>query len=98
MGYVGMGNFLLRQIDILIAIWDGEAAKPGGTGAVVMTAVEEKIPVVWISMDPDRVPSMLERFEPEGNPIVSSADVEAVRSKRRWHAFSEHRRRLIELS
>jgi hypothetical protein len=54
-GYVAMGGFLLRQIDVLIAIWDGEPpAKPGGTGAVVTTAVREEIPVIWILSTPER--------------------------------------------
>ena len=31
--YADAGGYLLRQVDMLIAVWDGRPPKPGGTGA-----------------------------------------------------------------
>ena len=59
-GYVASGGFMLRQIDVLVAVWDGQEPKPGGTGAIAQEACEGSIPVIWIATDetpdcPDRV-------------------------------------------
>lgn len=48
--YARAGEILVRQSDLLIAIWDGQAAAgPGGTGAVVRAALDRNVPVLWIS-------------------------------------------------
>ena len=70
-GYLAAGRAMLRQIDILLAVWDGEDPKPGGTGAIVKEACEGGISVVWLSTDSDREPVRIERFE-GGTPIVSA--------------------------
>jgi hypothetical protein len=50
MPYARVGHTLLGHTDLLLAIWDGEAANGrGGTGEVVVGAVALGIPVVWIS-------------------------------------------------
>jgi hypothetical protein len=63
-GYVRARNMMLRQIDMLIAVWDGQSsADGGGTGDVVARALEDGIPVVWISSkreQPARVISQIE--------------------------------------
>ncbi len=47
--YVAVGRAILRQSDLLIAVWDGQPARgPGGTGQVVEEALGRGIPVVWI--------------------------------------------------
>jgi len=47
--YESVGRGILKQTDILIAIWDGEDAKGrGGTGQVVREALQNSIPVIWI--------------------------------------------------
>jgi hypothetical protein len=70
-GYVTAGGYLLRQVDLLIAVWDGEEPKPGGTGAIVQEAHDGGIPVVWISTD-GKV-RFIERFEDE-TPLPSAQD------------------------
>jgi hypothetical protein len=47
--YAEAGSFLLRQIDLLVVVWDGEPPKTGGTGALARRAYEGGIPVVWLS-------------------------------------------------
>ena len=47
--YEAAGLFMLANIDVLIAIWDGEvAAGIGGTAQIVERAVADGIAVVWI--------------------------------------------------
>src|SRR6267142_128598 len=48
-GYAEAGGFMLRQIDLLVAVWDGKPAKAAGTGAVVREAAAGGIPVIWLS-------------------------------------------------
>jgi len=47
--YEAAGLFMLANIDVLIAIWDGEvAAGIGGTAQIVERAIADGIVVVWI--------------------------------------------------
>jgi hypothetical protein len=47
--YEAAGLFMLANIDLLFAIWDGEAAAGiGGTAHIVDRAIADGIPVVWI--------------------------------------------------
>lgn len=47
--YQALGEYLVSQADVLVAIWNGEyKAKKGGTGDVVQTALDVGIPVYWI--------------------------------------------------
>ena len=47
--YEAAGLVMLANIDLLIAIWDGEQANGfGGTAEIVGRAIAEGIPVVWI--------------------------------------------------
>jgi len=47
--YETAGVVMLANIDLLIAIWDGEeAAGIGGTARIVSRAVADGIPVIWI--------------------------------------------------
>jgi hypothetical protein len=70
-GYVAAGRAMLDCIDLLIAVWDGAAPKPGGTGQIVKEATERKIPVVWLQPAADREPVVIERFQ-DGTPVVSN--------------------------
>jgi hypothetical protein len=72
-GYIDAGGYLLRNIDVLIAVWDGERPKPGGTGALVKEAVEGSIPVVWLSTREERAPRLIKDFK-GGDPVISDAD------------------------
>jgi hypothetical protein len=73
-GYANMGSLLLGQIDVLIAVWDGKRARPGGTGSVVKAAFADGVPVIWISTIEDHPASMLDTFEPDGHPTASGLD------------------------
>jgi hypothetical protein len=51
--YEAAGLFMLANIDVLIAIWDGEvAAGIGGTAQIVERAIADGIVVVWIEPSP----------------------------------------------
>jgi hypothetical protein len=73
-GYLNAGSYLLRQIDLLIAVWDGKGPKPGGTGALATEAFEGRIPVVWLSTCENRVPRLITDFDENGTPIAPEAD------------------------
>jgi len=50
--YLAAGRAILRQSDLLVALWDGEPARgTGGTGQIVHEALDRGIPVVWIWWD-----------------------------------------------
>ena len=74
LSYVEAANFQLQQIDMLVAIWDGEPARgPGGVAEVAAHAHEAGIPVVFIDAAvPERPPAMLRSIEfgPERRNIV----------------------------
>jgi len=55
--YASAGGEVLRQSDILLAVWDGNPAKgTGGTAQIVEEARQAGIPVVWIhSRTPHRI-------------------------------------------
>ena len=58
--YVRLGRFLLGQIDLLVAVWNGEREEgPGGTAEVVRAALDAGIPVVWISTVDDIHPRIV---------------------------------------
>lgn len=47
--YEAAGLVMLANVDLLIAIWDGQQATGfGGTGQIVSRAIADGIPVVWI--------------------------------------------------
>lgn len=47
--YATIGQMLVRQADLLIALWDGKPARgSGGTADVVSEARRSGVPVVWI--------------------------------------------------
>jgi hypothetical protein len=72
--YARIGEFIARESDLLVAVWDGEAAAgPGGTGSVVAKAVERNIPVVWISSGEDRPVRLIGRTGDESRPDLPEA-------------------------
>jgi hypothetical protein len=47
--YAAVGHAIVRQSDVLLAVWDGQPAHgPGGTAEVVQEALGLGIPVVWV--------------------------------------------------
>jgi hypothetical protein len=71
-GYAEAGGFMLRQIDILVAVWDGKPPKAGGTGAVVREAAAGGIPVVWLSTENDEPPRLITRTPTIGDPQAAA--------------------------
>jgi hypothetical protein len=58
--YQAMAAFLVRQIDLLVAVWDGQPADgPGGTAGVVVRACNEGRPVLWIDPKHAAMPRLL---------------------------------------
>ena len=50
--YEAVGRFVVRNIDILVALWDGKPAHGrGGTAEIVQFAVEADTPVWWINVE-----------------------------------------------
>jgi hypothetical protein len=72
--YADAGGYLLRQVDVLIAVWDGLPPKPGGTGALARQAFDGGIPVVWIATHEDRVPRLVTGFGENGAPDAPDVD------------------------
>lgn len=46
--YEAAGRIVLNQSDVVLAIWDGEPGKKGGTGQIVAEAEQLGIPIIWI--------------------------------------------------
>jgi hypothetical protein len=79
LGYANLGEFLLRQIDILVAVWDGRPEDgPGGTAAVVRDAVAAGIPVVWIEVKDGSPPAMIESIDDEQRAVKAGSDYKAA--------------------
>jgi hypothetical protein len=65
--YESVGRTVLRQCDLLIAIWDGEPARgQGGTAQIVGEAAHLHIPTVWIKTAPPHHACILVSSETEG--------------------------------
>ena len=68
--YEAVGRTVLRQCDVLIAVWNGQkAAGIGGTGQMVQEASQLQIPTVWIHSHPPHAAQFL-NFE--GDHLVGS--------------------------
>jgi hypothetical protein len=75
--YLAAGRAILRQSDLLIAVWDGhEARGTGGTGQIVDEASVRGIPILWI---PWTRPSAW-RLIVAGGQDLDGAGVEADRN------------------
>jgi len=73
-GYARLGGFLLRQIDILVAVWDGGPGDKGGTSEVVHAAVGAAIPIVWIHSLNDAAARMVTGIDSNGMILASDVD------------------------
>jgi hypothetical protein len=86
--YVASAEFLLRQIDVLVAVWDGEAsAGPGGAPDIAAQAHEAGLPVIVIDAGdlaaPPRLLRGVKRAAPAPgvigwSPAVLAPEVEAA--------------------
>ena len=74
-GYKAVGRFVLRNCDLLIAVWDGQpAAGRGGTAEIVRSAVAMGLPVWWINPATPHAPQLL---RDGGQPLHVAPDVPA---------------------
>jgi hypothetical protein len=75
--YEGVGRFVVRHSDLLIAIWDGKpAAGRGGTAEIIEYAAGNGVPVWWIhatdeSRRPTWIADVLDLRDPQ--PATTSA-------------------------
>lgn len=59
--YAAAGDRVLEDADLLIAVWNGNAARgTGGTAEVVAKAAGAAIPTVWVSVSPPHSVQLLE--------------------------------------
>ena len=73
-GHINADSYLLRQIDLLIAVWDDSPPKSGGIGAITREANQGGIPVIWLSTAIDFLPRLITGFDDKGDPIPSDVD------------------------
>jgi len=58
--YAAVGEFVVRESDILIALWDGrDAAGYGGTAEIVASARRRERPVLWLPTTESMPPQLL---------------------------------------
>ncbi|MEO8926072.1 MAG: DUF4231 domain-containing protein [Caulobacteraceae bacterium] len=51
-----IGRWVVRHCDVLVAVWNGQAAVgPGGTADTVRRALERGLPVVWLTPGEDEI-------------------------------------------
>jgi hypothetical protein len=61
LAYAAAGERVLEESELLIAVWNGGAARgPGGTAEIVAKAAAAGIPTVWISASPPHAIQLLE--------------------------------------
>lgn len=72
--FAQVGEILVRQADVLVAIWNGVAkSAEGGTAHTIALALREGVPVVWIEADTQEA-----RLLPparQGDRLVTSRDL-----------------------
>jgi hypothetical protein len=75
--YLAVGHLLIRQSDIIVAIWNGEPEKGlGGTGEIVRLAREQEMPILWLNpKSPKRV--VLLREDPRSQELDGDSQWEA---------------------
>jgi hypothetical protein len=58
------GRLVIAQSDLILAIWDGQAANgPGGTAQMIEEAVAQGVPVVWLHATESLGPCVIELDE-----------------------------------
>ena len=86
--YEAAGRFMVRNCDILLAVWDGEVGRGrGGTEEVIRYAVDRGVPVYWMHVDTDRDPVW----------VTGTLDLTLRQSQRRAViAFERYLRHLLQ--
>jgi hypothetical protein len=74
--YARLGRFLLGQIDLLVAVWDGQREEgAGGTAEVIRGALQFGIPVIWISTRAMTAPRIIKEIDEDGVPSMRDGDL-----------------------
>jgi hypothetical protein len=79
--YAALGRALVREIDCLVAVWDGRPPKgPGGTAAVVADAMDLGLAVLWLDPSGQAPARQLARFAGGdiSRPVCSAIDDAAL--------------------
>jgi len=62
--YREVGRFVVRNCDLLIAVWDGESERgPGGTAEIVRFAASLRVPVWWINPSGQSAPCFVDDLQ-----------------------------------
>ena len=79
LGYRAAGELILRQCDLLVAIWDGApAAGIGGTPEMIDRALDARLPVLVIDAAAPHALRLLPARDPDADPLAAlTAIVEA---------------------
>jgi hypothetical protein len=81
--YEGVGRYVVRHSDIVIAIWDGEPSSGrGGTADIVRFAATAGVPVWWVHATQDRAPVWLADIQDLRDPMPDPPSAETS-----LHAF-----------
>lgn len=79
--YAKLGTYLVSEVDLLVAVWDGQKAQgPGGTAAVVAEALRRGVAIVWIDpRQPERATNLrgFENFD-LARPLLREFDRESL--------------------
>lgn len=79
--YQEVGHFVVRNCDLLIAIWDGEREKGlGGTAEIVRFAVGAGVPVWWIDAGGRNPPKLIDDPLKLRKPLLASAGEDAAKA------------------
>jgi hypothetical protein len=79
--YEQAGECMLRESDLLVAVWDGlPGSGRGGTQSVISQAMSLALPVIWVRSDRDEVPTVLSAAS-QSDPVAKAvpADSDAIR-------------------
>jgi len=80
-GYEAVGRHVVRNADLLIAVWDGRAAKGrGGTGDIVRFAIRTGVPVWWLHSDGSEPPRLLRTQHELRDPSQAPAGEKATQA------------------
>lgn len=99
--YAALGAYLVRQVDLLVTVWDGRQAEgPGGTALVVADAVRRGVGVIWIDPNAPGQSRVLAGFgeaglhDPKTEPLsearIDAALVEIAGFNPRSHRQADH--------
>ncbi len=74
--YATVGDIIVRQSDLLLAVWDGMAgAGPGGTAHTIAQAIAERIPVVSIHPKTGALRLITKHQFDDGSALVPGDDI-----------------------